>query len=145
MEVTQEMLAAAMKNAVASGMLPKQVDEDTYLKNWAGMKVALRSALDAGPTGEMEQMKQDLAWHKQSLGRQTDKLSSVWSSIAELMQKTLGHECGDEPFDDLETLLLELKSARAALAKPETASSQTDRRCALSNPRLYLLRYRATS
>lgn len=47
MEVTHEMLTAAMKKAVETGMLPKQVDEDTYLKNWSGMKQALQAALDA--------------------------------------------------------------------------------------------------
>lgn len=47
MQVTEEMLAAAMKKAVESGVLPKHVDETTYLKNWAGMKQALQAALDA--------------------------------------------------------------------------------------------------
>lgn len=46
-QVTDAMLEAAMKAAVASGMLAKQVDEDTYLKNWAAMKQALQAALDA--------------------------------------------------------------------------------------------------
>lgn len=46
MEVTEQMLAAAMKKAVESGMLAKHVDEATYLKNWSGMKQALQAALD---------------------------------------------------------------------------------------------------
>jgi hypothetical protein len=45
-EVTQEMLEAAMKKAVETGLLPKLVDEDTYLKNWSGMKAVLQAALD---------------------------------------------------------------------------------------------------
>lgn len=47
MEVTEEMLKAAMKKAVETGMLPKHVNEETYLKNWSGMKKALQAALDA--------------------------------------------------------------------------------------------------
>lgn len=46
-QVTDAMLEAAMKAAVASGMLAKQVDEGTYLKNWSAMKQALQAALDA--------------------------------------------------------------------------------------------------
>lgn len=47
MMVTDEMLAAAMKKAVETGVLPKIVDDATYLKNWQGMKQALQAALDA--------------------------------------------------------------------------------------------------
>ena len=47
MEVTQKMLEAAMKKAVETGVLAKSVDEETYLKNWDGMKKALQAALDA--------------------------------------------------------------------------------------------------
>ena len=42
-----EMLSVAMKKAVETGVLPKHVDEDTYLKNWSGMKHVLQAALDA--------------------------------------------------------------------------------------------------
>lgn len=35
---------------------------------------------------------------------------------AEMMLKSLGHQCSDEPLNDLEALLLELKSARATSA-----------------------------
>lgn len=47
MQVTDEMLAAAMKKAVEAGLFPKQADQETYLKNWAGMRQALQAALDA--------------------------------------------------------------------------------------------------
>jgi hypothetical protein len=47
MQVSEEMLAAAMKKAVETGMLAKHADEVTYLKNWNGMKQALQAALDA--------------------------------------------------------------------------------------------------
>lgn len=47
MQVTDAMLAAAMKKAIETGVLPKQADEATYLKNWTGMKQALQAALDA--------------------------------------------------------------------------------------------------
>lgn len=50
MQVTQEMLEAAMKKAVEVGMLPKMVDTDTYLKNWKDMRAVLQAAIDA-PTG----------------------------------------------------------------------------------------------
>lgn len=46
MNVIEEMLAAAMKKLVETGVLPKHVDEATYLKNYAGVKLALQSALD---------------------------------------------------------------------------------------------------
>lgn len=47
MQVTEQMLAAAMKKAVETGMLAKLVDEETYLKNWNSMKQSLQAALDA--------------------------------------------------------------------------------------------------
>jgi hypothetical protein len=47
MQVTDEMLVAAMKKAVETGILAKQVDEVTYLKYWNGMKQALQAALNA--------------------------------------------------------------------------------------------------
>lgn len=53
MEVTQEMLNAAMKTAVQAGMIPSHADEETYLRNWDGMKAALRAAL-AAADGEGE-------------------------------------------------------------------------------------------
>ena len=45
-EVTQEMLEAAMKKAVETGLLPKHVDQETCLKNWSSMKAVLQTALD---------------------------------------------------------------------------------------------------
>jgi len=49
MEVTQEMLEAAMKKAVQTGLVPKHVDGDTYLKNWDAMKQCLQAAQDVAP------------------------------------------------------------------------------------------------
>lgn len=45
MEMTQEMLNAAMKKAVHIGMFPKEVDSETYLKHWAFMESVLKAAL----------------------------------------------------------------------------------------------------
>jgi hypothetical protein len=45
-EVTQEMLEAAMKKAVETGLIPKHVDQETYLENWSSMKAVLQAALD---------------------------------------------------------------------------------------------------
>lgn len=48
MEVTEEMLAAAMKQAVASGLVPKvAADEGEYLKSWAAVKEVIEAALSA--------------------------------------------------------------------------------------------------
>ncbi|WP_181159284.1 hypothetical protein [Burkholderia contaminans] len=45
--VTDKMLQAAMKMAVEVGIVPKQVDTDTYLMNWEGIKAVLQASLDA--------------------------------------------------------------------------------------------------
>lgn len=47
MEVTQEMLNAAMKKAVELGVFPAQPGPDAYLKNWDAMKACLEAALVA--------------------------------------------------------------------------------------------------
>jgi len=47
MNVTDEMLASAMKKAVTSGMIPTMTDHDTYLRNWSTMKQILQDALDS--------------------------------------------------------------------------------------------------
>lgn len=49
MQVTQEMLEAAMKAAVQTGLLPKYADGDTYLKRWDAMKQCIQAAIDAAP------------------------------------------------------------------------------------------------
>lgn len=42
----EEMLARAMKKAVEVGIFPKhEVDTETYLKHWAGMKAVLQAAV----------------------------------------------------------------------------------------------------
>ena len=46
--VTQEMLNAAMKEAVKVGILPKHsVSTDTYMNHWEGMEKVLNAALNA--------------------------------------------------------------------------------------------------
>lgn len=45
-KVTKEMLEAAMEKAVQTGMLPKYVDQETALINWASMKSVVQAALD---------------------------------------------------------------------------------------------------
>lgn len=47
-ECTQAMLEAAMKAAVASGLVPKYVDTETYLRHWNGMQSCIEAALSAG-------------------------------------------------------------------------------------------------
>lgn len=47
MKVTDEMLAAAMTSAVATGLLPKHLESDDYLKTWEAMKHTIQAALDA--------------------------------------------------------------------------------------------------
>jgi hypothetical protein len=48
MQVTDEMLAAAMKKAVEAGLVPKYTDQETYLRYWSDMKACLEAALCAG-------------------------------------------------------------------------------------------------
>lgn len=45
MELTQEMLNAAMKKAIKVGIFPKYADMETYLKHWEGMEEVLKAAL----------------------------------------------------------------------------------------------------
>lgn len=47
MVVTEEMLKAAMKKAVETGILRTSTDEESYLRNWNGMKKVLEAALQA--------------------------------------------------------------------------------------------------
>jgi hypothetical protein len=48
-ECSQEMLEAAMKAAVANGVIARYVDADAYLRNWEGMKTIISAALAAAP------------------------------------------------------------------------------------------------
>jgi len=45
MELTDDMLAAAMSVAVKTGIFPRYADEETYLDNWHRMKHCLLAAL----------------------------------------------------------------------------------------------------
>lgn len=45
--ITNKMLHAAVKEAVRLGVIPKYVDEDSYLKNWGHIKSILNAALEA--------------------------------------------------------------------------------------------------
>lgn len=47
MDVTQEMLNAAMKKAVETGLVPKHCDPDAYLKQWSALKACLEAAMAA--------------------------------------------------------------------------------------------------
>ena len=49
MEVTHEMLEAAMKKAVETGLVRKHGDSETYLKLWDAMKQCLQAAQDVAP------------------------------------------------------------------------------------------------
>jgi hypothetical protein len=50
MQVTDQMLEAAMKKAVEVGLLSKMVyDEDAYLKNWVNMRSVLQAAFASAP------------------------------------------------------------------------------------------------
>lgn len=47
MEVTEEMLTAAVRKAVKVGLLPSHgVDTETYLKHWEQIKKVLEAAFD---------------------------------------------------------------------------------------------------
>jgi len=46
MEVTEEMLIAAMKKAVDVGIFTGVADIDAYVSSWASMKQVLQAALD---------------------------------------------------------------------------------------------------
>lgn len=46
-ECTHEMLCAAIKAAVQHKIIAAHADEETYLKNWAGMKEVIRAAITA--------------------------------------------------------------------------------------------------
>lgn len=52
MEVTQEMLNAAMKKAVQVGIFPKESDMDAYLKHWWQMEYVLIAALQESEEGQ---------------------------------------------------------------------------------------------
>lgn len=47
MQITDEMVQAAVKKAVEQGLIPKHCDTETYLKNYNAIKAVLQSALDA--------------------------------------------------------------------------------------------------
>ncbi|MBN3777001.1 hypothetical protein G3O06_05380 [Burkholderia sp. Ac-20345] len=51
-DVTEAMFAAALKKAVEVGLLPKQADAETYLKNCEAVKAVLQAALAAALTTE---------------------------------------------------------------------------------------------
>lgn len=46
MNVTDEMLQAAMKKAVELGLLPAFAGEEQYLKNWDNMQQVLEAAFE---------------------------------------------------------------------------------------------------
>jgi len=46
MIVTDDMLIAAMKQAVKLGIFPKFTDEETYLQHWDSMRKVLEAAFE---------------------------------------------------------------------------------------------------
>jgi hypothetical protein len=46
MELTQDLLAKAMKKAVEVELFPKYAGEEAYLKHWNGMKAVLEHVLN---------------------------------------------------------------------------------------------------
>jgi len=46
-QVTQEMLNAAMKEAVRLGIFPKESSMGNYVKHWEGMESVLKAAMKA--------------------------------------------------------------------------------------------------
>lgn len=51
MEITDEMLQAAMKEAVKQGLVPKYAaGEDEYLKHWQAVEAVVRAAAALAPT-----------------------------------------------------------------------------------------------
>ena len=46
-EVTQDMVHAAIKQAVKDKILPTHADMDTYTHHWESMKRIIEAALDA--------------------------------------------------------------------------------------------------
>jgi hypothetical protein len=51
MNVTEEMLQAAMKEAVKQGLVPKYaISEDEYVKQWKAVEAVLRAAAALAPT-----------------------------------------------------------------------------------------------
>jgi hypothetical protein len=48
MQITEEMVSAAMKKAVEVGLIPRYANgEDEYLRYWEGIHKILESALEA--------------------------------------------------------------------------------------------------
>jgi hypothetical protein len=45
-KVTNEMLAAAMKKAVHTGLVPKYANEENYIKNYEAMEQCIIDAID---------------------------------------------------------------------------------------------------
>jgi hypothetical protein len=65
-ECTQSMLEAAMRAAVTSGVLPKQADEERYLRNWNGMRASINAALAAAPAPDNAAQKGEDTKHIES-------------------------------------------------------------------------------
>jgi len=46
MEISSEMLAAAVKKAVELGVIPKWADEETYMSNWNNIKSIVAASIE---------------------------------------------------------------------------------------------------
>ena len=55
MNMTDEMLVAAMKEAVNQGLVPKCADdEEAYLKYWQAIEAVVRATLEAAIRSQLE-------------------------------------------------------------------------------------------
>lgn len=54
MNVNEEMVQAAMKEAVKQGLVPKYaIGEDAYLKHWQCVEAVVRAAVSAAPASHL--------------------------------------------------------------------------------------------
>lgn len=52
MQVTEEMLLAAMRKSIEHGIFSRRQSEDTYLQNLSALKEILEAAMKAQPSNE---------------------------------------------------------------------------------------------
>lgn len=56
MNLTDEMLVAAMKEAIKQGLVPKHAaDEEAYLKYWQAVEAVVRATLEAAIRSRLEE------------------------------------------------------------------------------------------
>jgi hypothetical protein len=83
MQCTEEMLNAAVKKAVAVGLIPKYAaGEEVYLKNWDGVKAVVEAALAMTPY--------DAIGREAELLDRIRELEARSDQAAELIAKAMG-------------------------------------------------------